>query len=119
MEASAYIRFILALLIVLGMILALTWVMKRLGVGQNQAGALGRKKRLKTIESTSIDSRHRMVLVRRDNVDHLIILSPGSAQVVETGIPVSAEDLAAADMSFTANFKTLLNSTSAPKDPAP
>lgn len=116
MDATAYIRFLLALVLVLGLIFALTWVMKRFGLGQQHAGPLGRKKRLRTVETTNLDSRHRLVLVRRDNVEHLIVLSPGSSQLIESGIPAPADE--PADTSPMPNpFKKFLSSAS--KDVTP
>lgn len=121
MDATSYFRFILALIIVIGMIFAVTWIMRRLGVGQNQIGALGRKRRLKTVESASIDARHRLVLVRRDSVEHLVLLGPTSSQVIETNIPVPADDSANHEpASAGINFKSLLNiSSNSTKDSTP
>ena len=121
MDATSYFRFILALIIVLGMIFAVTWVMKRLGVGQNQIGALGRKRRLKTVESATIDARHRLVLVRRDAVEHLVLLGPTSSQVIETNIPTPADDAANHEpVSAGISFRSLLNlSSTSAKDSTP
>lgn len=121
MDVTSYIRFILALIVVIGMILAVTWLMKRLGVGQNQLGALGRKRRLRTVESANIDGRHRLVLVRRDAVEHLVLLGPTTSQVIETGIAAPSDDAPTSESKPTGfSFKSMLNaaSTSA-KDPAP
>ncbi|MBL8631234.1 MAG: flagellar biosynthetic protein FliO [Rhodospirillaceae bacterium] len=120
MDNTTYIRFFLALVIVLGLIFALTWLLKRFGIGQNQMGALGRKKRLRTVESTSLDARHRLVLVRRDNVEHLLVLSPSSATVIESALPAPAEEAAGELPSLAASFKSMLSSSQAqPKDTAP
>jgi len=118
MDAASYIRFILALILVVGLILAVAWVMKRFGVGQGQMGPLGRKRRLRTIESASIDGRHRLVLVRRDAVEHLVLLGPTSGQVIETGIPAPPDD-GADPQPIGFNFKSLLSAQTAAKDPAP
>jgi flagellar protein FliO/FliZ len=119
MDGTSYIRFILALIIVLGMIFALTWVLKRFGIGQGQMGALGRKKRLRTIESATLDTRHRLVLVRRDNVEHLVVLSPTSATVIESGLPAPADEPAAELPSLSTSFKSMLSSSDKSKDNAP
>lgn len=86
MGASTYIQAVLALILVVGIILALAWLLRRYGLGEGPQGALGRKKRLATIESTTVDSRHRLVLVRRDETEHLILVGPGDSFVVERGI---------------------------------
>jgi len=86
MGATTYIQAVLALILVVGIILALAWLLRRYGLGEGPHGPLGRKKRIATIESTTVDSRHRLVLVRRDETEHLILVGPGDSFVVERGI---------------------------------
>jgi len=88
MEITTYLRFVVALILVIGMILGFAWVMKRFGFGGGLQGALGRKRRLATIEAAALDNRHRVILVRRDNVEHLVLVGPNTSQVIERGIPV-------------------------------
>ena len=95
MEASVYIRFVLALILVLGLIMGLAWVLKRVGFGAG--GPIMRRRRLRIVESANVDGRHRVVLVRRDDVEHVLLVGPNTSQVVERGIPApatpEAEDL--------------------------
>jgi flagellar protein FliO/FliZ len=42
--------------------------------------------RLKVVEVTAIDTRRRLVLVRRDGVEHLLLLGANGETVVETKI---------------------------------
>lgn len=53
-----------------------------------------RQKRLSVIDATIVDTRHRLVLVRRDNVEHLILVGGPQDLVVESGIAVSATNSA-------------------------
>ena len=48
----------------------------------------GKTKRVGLVESTSLDGRRRLVLVRRDNVEHLIMTGGPVDVVIETGIPM-------------------------------
>lgn len=80
MEISTYLRFVVALILVIGLILGFAWVMKRFGFGGGLQGALGRKRRLATIEATALDSRHRVILLRRDNVEHLVLVGPNTSR---------------------------------------
>ncbi len=89
MEPTAYIRFFLALILVLGLILGLTWVLKRLGLGVGATGPLTRRRRLRAVESVLLDGRHRAVLIRRDDVEHLVLVGPNTSQVIERGIPAA------------------------------
>ena len=60
-----------------------------------QAGGLGGngmlfgpkpEKRLDVVDQTSVDARRRLVLIRRDNVEHLIMTGGPVDVVIETGI---------------------------------
>ncbi len=49
--------------------------------------ALGRReKRLGVVETASVDQKRKLLLVRRDDVEHLIIVGGPVDMVVETGI---------------------------------
>lgn len=84
MALDSYLQFILALLLVLGLIAILAWLMRRFGLG----GALrpGNQRRLQIVEATPLGPRHRLMLVRRDRVEHLLLLGPQGDIVVESGI---------------------------------
>lgn len=86
MGTTTYIQAVLALVLVVGIILGLAWLLRRYGLGDGAHNPLGRKKRLSTIESTTIDARHRLVLVRRDQTEHLLLIGHGDSLVVERGI---------------------------------
>ncbi|MBV8536095.1 MAG: flagellar biosynthetic protein FliO, partial [Alphaproteobacteria bacterium] len=45
---------------------------------------------LSVVESALLDGKSRLVLVRRDATEHLLVLGPAGAVVVETGIPAGA-----------------------------
>ena len=87
METTTYVRSILALILVLGLIMGLTWLLKRFGFGVGASGVLTKRRRLRMVESTMLDGRHRVVLIRRDDVEHLILIGPNTSQVVERSIP--------------------------------
>lgn len=48
----------------------------------------GKPKRVGVVESTSLDGRRRLLLIRRDNVEHLIMTGGPVDVVIETGIPL-------------------------------
>ncbi len=45
-------------------------------------------RRLGLVETTAIDGRRRLLLIRRDNVEHLIMTGGPVDVVIETGIPL-------------------------------
>lgn len=91
MDLGVYFRFLLALAFVLGLIMALAWAARRFGFGGSFAALRNRAAgRLSVSEALMLDSKRRLVLVRRDNREHLLILGPTGETVVETGIPALA-----------------------------
>lgn len=80
-------KFFIAFVIVLALIGGVAWLVRRFGSGAlGAAAARGRQARLGVIEATAVDSRRRLVLVRRDNVEHLIMLGGPTDVVVEANI---------------------------------
>jgi flagellar protein FliO/FliZ len=79
-----------ALVLVLALIFALAWIAKRLGLGGQLATGRG-KRRLGVQEVLSLDSKRRLVLLKRDGVEHLLLLGLNDDVVVETGIVPPAE----------------------------
>lgn len=76
-----------ALLIVLVLIGAAAWLVRKFSSGNVGAGAnRGRMPRLAVIDAAAVDGRRRLVLVRRDNVEHLIMIGGPTDVVVEPNI---------------------------------
>lgn len=74
MDWIDWARSLFALLATLALILAVAWGARKLGM--LQAGP-NTPKRLKVSESLMIDPRRRLVIVRCDEREHLILLGPG------------------------------------------
>ena len=87
MDVYAYAKFVLALLFVLGLIGLLAAAAKRWGLGLPQAQVRrGKEKRLSIVEIANLDTKRRLVLIKRDDVEHLLILGHNGETIVETGI---------------------------------
>jgi flagellar protein FliO/FliZ len=81
------VRFFLAFLIVLGLIGATAWAVRRFGAGRlGGAGTRARQPRLAVVDHASVDSRRRLILVRRDNIEHLVLIGGPTDVVVEANI---------------------------------
>lgn len=94
-EGSLIVRFVVAFVIVLALIGLTFWLVRRFGGARvGQAAQKGRQPRLAVIDAAPVDGRRRLVLVRRDNVEHLIMIGGPSDLVVEQNIlravPVNA-----------------------------
>lgn len=74
MDLSVYIRFVVALIFVLALIALVTWLIRRLGWGDRLTRQSGRARRLAVIEAIPVDARRRLVLVRRDDREHLLMI---------------------------------------------
>lgn len=85
-----YWRFVGALVLVVALIFAVAWVAKRLGLGGRIAAARG-KRRLSIQEVLPLDSKRRLVLLKRDGVEHLVLLGVNDDVVIEAGIASSSE----------------------------
>lgn len=92
MDGEAYFRFFLALIFVIGMILAIAWVARRFDLGARMSGSGGRNRRLSIIEIMAVDSKRRLVLVRRDDKEHLLLIGGGSDVVIESALPPTPEN---------------------------
>lgn len=87
MDAYGYAKFVLALAFVLGLIGVLAAAARRWGLGlPNAQVRRGQNKRLGLVEVAALDTKRRLVLVKRDDVEHLIILGHDGETVIETGI---------------------------------
>lgn len=74
------------------------WMLKGTLEGQSPMVALfgvRPEKRLAVVEHASVDGRRRLVLVRRDNIEHLIMTGGPVDVVIETGIESGRSDIVA------------------------
>ena len=85
MDLETYGKFVLALVAVLALIGLLSLAARRLGFAPRVTPLRGRR-RLAIIEVMALDAKHRLVLVRRDDTEHLLLLGATQDAVVETGI---------------------------------
>lgn len=84
-----------AALIALIVVLALIRFFRSLDSGTFVAGGRNRKTRLAVMDATAIDSQRRLVLVRRDDVEHLLLIGGPTDVVVEQQIRLMGQRRAA------------------------
>ncbi len=87
-DLPLWLKFIIVFPLVLVLIWAFVYGLKRFGgsaLGRSITPR-GRQPRLAVIESTSIDGRRQLWLIRRDNVEHLILTGGPTDLVVEPSI---------------------------------
>ena len=72
-----------ALVFVLGLICLIGWAYRRYGGQWGGRVPAPRERRLAIRESLALDNRHRLVLVSRDGVEHLLVVGLERTVVVE------------------------------------
>jgi flagellar protein FliO/FliZ len=80
---AAFALGLVLVLVVLGL-----WVLKFATSASANLGRPG-KRRLSVIDSTVVDSKRKIVIIRRDNVEHVIMTGGPADLVIETGLPVA------------------------------
>jgi flagellar protein FliO/FliZ len=88
MELIDFGRYLAALLLVLGLLGAAALAARRYGLPGIARGVTTR--RLSVVETLMIGPRHRLYLLRRDGVEHLVLLGPQGASVIEAGTAAPA-----------------------------
>jgi flagellar protein FliO/FliZ len=83
---AAFALGIVLVLIVLGV-----WGLKLLSNAGESLGR-GRNRRLAVVESAVVDGKRKVVIIRRDNVEHVIMTGGPADLVIESGVPVVAPE---------------------------
>jgi flagellar protein FliO/FliZ len=86
-EVSNPLKFLLVFVCVIAAIVAIAWLLRRFG-GERFGGstARGRQPRLAVVDAAAVDGRRRLVIIRRDNVEHLLMIGGPTDVVVEQNI---------------------------------
>jgi len=94
MDALSLLRTLGALGLVLGILAAGLWAMRRLNL--RLPGAAIGEQRVQLVERTALDAKRSVVLIRRDGREHLLVVGPEGTVVVESSITRDEVDLQAA-----------------------
>ena len=79
---AAFALGIVLVLIVLGL-----WLLKQLSRATEGMGRANQK-RLQVIDTATVDGKRKVMIIRRDNVEHLVMTGGPADLVIETGIAV-------------------------------
>ncbi|MDY0009510.1 MAG: flagellar biosynthetic protein FliO [Bdellovibrionales bacterium] len=90
-STEMYLKVVFSFAFVVALMLGFSWLLRKLGIAS--PGMMpGAKRRLKIVEHLALDTRRRLVLVRRDDREHLIVIGgQGGDFLVETDIPAPPE----------------------------
>src|SRR5262249_7791878 len=93
-EGQSGLKILFFVIVVLVLLALAFWLLRRFGAGRLGGGAArGRQPRLAVIDQATVDGRRRLVLIRRDNVEHLLIIGGPTDVVVEQNIVRAAAAL--------------------------
>lgn len=92
-SGNTWISAAFALGIVLVLIVLGVWLLKLLFNASGKVGR-GRNRRLAIVDSMSIDPKRQLLIIRRDDVEHLILIGGPHDMVIETGIALAEQPAA-------------------------
>lgn len=88
-DPTSIATYVGAFVFVIALIGIGAWILKgMMAKGGNKSGSFlrGRTRRLGIVEAANVDGRRKLILIRRDDVEHLIMTGGPVDVVVETGI---------------------------------
>jgi len=85
-SAGTLLNALFALGVVLVLIVLAAWLIKMFGRAGDGLSRGGRDRRLVVLESAVVDGKRKLLLIRRDDVEHLVMTGGPSDVVIETGI---------------------------------
>ncbi|MBN8530614.1 MAG: FliO/MopB family protein [Alphaproteobacteria bacterium] len=92
METVSLFRVVLSLLFVLGLIGLSALLLRKLAQMQGWgAPRTGQPRRLQVIERLTLNPRQALLLVRRDDKEHLLLIGGNEGLLVESSIPAQTE----------------------------
>ena len=95
MEIALIIKAVLALIFVLGLLFLTIWGLKYCEIksaNNRLFNKIRTRRRLEIIENSRIDLRNSLVLIRRDNTEHLLLLSPAGNTLIESRTVIIKEE---------------------------
>lgn len=84
MDVGGYLQYLMALIFVLGLIGLCAVGLRKLTPGVQARRRSGPGRRLEVLEVLPLDARRRLVMVRRDDAAHLLLIGLNEDRVVET-----------------------------------
>jgi hypothetical protein len=87
---AAALLWTFAALVLLVIVLVIIRLVRNLTFGTFVAGGRNRKTRLAVMDATAVDSHRRLVLVRRDDIEHLLLIGGPTDVVFERDIRLAA-----------------------------
>ena len=87
LEAINYLKFLFALLFVIGLIGGLALLAKRFGLGNRGPTSKSKTKRLSILETLPLDPKRRVMLIKCDDQEHMVLIGPNNEQTLSVTGP--------------------------------
>ena len=116
-ESGMLVKVLASFGVILILIFFLTWIMKKLNLVSARIARQGEDPRLSIKEVIAVDHKRRLLLVRRDDVEHLLMIGGEADLVVEQGIPAQMPHPHAAAVQGKATPTALSPVATAPAQP--
>lgn len=93
MEEMSFLRPLLALVMVCCLIGLVALLAKKLKLEERLTSRVmgNARKQLSVVETLVIDTKRRVVLIKRDSTGHLLLLSPQGDTLIEQNIPLHSD----------------------------
>ena len=88
MDPTEYLRFAAALIFVLALIGAAAFALRAFGFMNPGGNRNKADRRMTIVETLVLDPRRRLMIVRRDNVEHVLLLGVQNETIVERAVKV-------------------------------
>lgn len=85
-DSQLVIRLILGMVFLLALLTFGLWTMRKSGIGGGFQKVRSKNKRASIVEVQAIDPKRRLIMIRRDNVEHLLLLGPHTDILIEGNI---------------------------------
>ena len=79
-------QYVITLVVILALVVLVIWLVRRYAAGNISTSTRGRLPRLAIVDALAVDNRHRLVLIRRDNVEHLVLIGGTTDLLIEPSI---------------------------------
>jgi flagellar protein FliO/FliZ len=83
-------RLVIALVVVVGLLGATTWMIRRFGARRLGASPKARQPHLAVTDVATVDARRRLILIRRNGTEHLMMVGGPSDILIEANIVPAA-----------------------------
>ncbi|MFC7050512.1 FliO/MopB family protein [Emcibacter nanhaiensis] len=100
MDVISYGQYLVALLFVIALLFGLAYAAKKMGLSARVTinSPKANRRRLNIVEILPIDTKRKLILIRRDQTEHLLMLGTENDLLVEQNIPVpESENIARED----------------------